>query len=178
MASFVVRVPNVTFKTRVSTDEAPGFKWQDVTSIDLFRGKRVALFSLPGAFTPTCSSVHLPGYEAGYKELTQDLGLDDVYCISVNDSFVMNAWFKSLDVTNVKPIPDGSGEFTRKLGFLVHKDNLGFGMRSWRYSMVVNDGVVEMMWIEPGMMDNCPNDPFEVSDVDTMISWLSKNPRP
>jgi thioredoxin-dependent peroxiredoxin len=176
MSQFVIRVPLVTFKTRVTTDDSPGFIWKDVTSIDLFRGKRVALFSLPGAFTPTCSSTHLPGFEAGYKEL-QNLGIDDVYCISVNDSFTMNAWFQSLDIKNVKALPDGSGEFTRKMGFLVAKDNLGFGMRSWRYSMIVNDGVVEMMWAEPGMMDNCPTDPFEVSDQETMADWLRSNPR-
>lgn len=169
--SFIIRVPMVTFKTRVTSDDAPGFVWKDVSTVDLFKGKRVALFALPGAFTPTCSSTHLPGYEEGYKEL-RELGIDEVYCLSVNDSFTMNAWFQSMGITQVKPIPDGSGEFTRKMGFLVNKDNLGFGQRSWRYSMVVNDGVVEMMWVEAGMSDNCPTDPFEVSDQETMADWL------
>ena len=175
---FSMRAPIVTFKCRVTTDDAPGFAWKDQTSINLFKGKRVALFSLPGAWTPTCSSTHLPGYEAGYKELTEDLGLDEVYCISVNDSFSMNAWFKSLDINKVKPIPDGNGEFTRKMGFLVDKSNLGFGMRSWRYSMILLDGQVENMWVEPGFSDNAENDPFEVSDVQTMVNWLRTHPDP
>lgn len=175
---FSIRAPIVTFKCRVTTDEAPGFAWKDVTTIDLFKGKRVALFAIPGAFTPTCSSTHLPGYEASYKELTEDLGLDEVYCISVNDSFSMNSWFKSLDIVNVKPIPDGNAEFTRKMGFLVDKSNLGFGMRSWRYSMVLVDGQVENMWVEPGFCDNSDRDPFEVSDAQTMAKWLRTRPDP
>ncbi len=171
-STFVVKAPIVTFRVRVTSDTSPGFQWADLSTVDMFKGKRVAVFALPGAFTPTCSSTHLPGYEAAYKELTQDLGLDEVYCVSVNDSFVMNAWFKSLGVEKVKPIPDGTGEFTRKMGFLVDKANLGFGMRSWRYSMIVNDGVVEMMWVEPGFRDNADSDPFDVSDAETMIDWL------
>lgn len=173
MSAFFIRVPEVVFKTRVQTDSTPGFEWKDVTSRDLFQGKRVVVFSLPGAFTPTCSSTHLPGYEAMYKQV-KDLGIDEVYCLSVNDSFTMNAWFKQLGITNVKPIPDGSAEFTRKMGFLVNKDNLGFGMRSWRYAMVIDDGVVEQMFVEPGLEDNAPDDPFEVSDVETMIEYLQK----
>lgn len=171
MAEFVIRVPEVVFKTRVQTDESPGFEWRDVTSREMFAGKRVVLFSLPGAFTPTCSSTHLPGYEAFYQQI-RELGVNEVYCLSVNDSFTMNAWFKSLGVENVKPVPDGSAEFTRKMGFLVDKANLGFGMRSWRYSAVISDGVVEQIFVEPGMDDNCPTDPFEVSDVDTMLAYL------
>ena len=174
---FILRVPPVVFKCRVTTDESPGFTWKDVSTIDLFKGKRVALFAIPGAFTPTCSSTHLPGYEAAYHELTER-HVEEVYCISVNDSFAMNAWFKGLDIVNVKPIPDGNGEFARKMGFLVHKDNLGFGMRSWRYSMVINDGVVENMWVEPGFKDNTDSDPFEVSDAATMLSWLNTHPDP
>lgn len=171
MSTFIVRVPEVTFKTRVQTDTSPGFDWRDVTSQEIFSGKRVALFALPGAFTPTCSSTHLPGYEAAYAELKKN-GIDEVYCLSVNDSFTMNAWFNTMGIQNVKPIPDGSGEFTRKMGFLVAKDNLGFGMRSWRYSMIVNNGIVENMWVEPGLSDNCPSDPFVVSDVDHMLDFL------
>jgi peroxiredoxin len=177
MSLFVLRVPTVTFKCRVTTDEAPGFAWKDVTTIDLFKGKRIAVFAIPGAFTPTCSSTHLPGYEAAYAEFTERL-VDDVYCVSVNDSFTMNSWFKSLDIAKVKPIPDGNGEFTRKMGFLVDKENLGFGQRSWRYSMVVTDGVVENIWVEPGFKDNAENDPFEVSDAATMLAWLKTNPDP
>lgn len=171
--AFDITVPFVTFKTRREIDEAPGFEWYDLTSEEIFAGKRVVIFSLPGAFTPTCSSTHLPGYEMEYDKL-KELGMDEVYCLSVNDSFVMNAWFDHLGVENVKPIPDGSAEFTRKMGFLVEKDNLGFGMRSWRYAMVVNDGVVEQMFVEPGQDDNVPNDPFIVSDFQTVSEYLEQ----
>lgn len=175
MATFRITAPIVTFKCRVQTEDSPGFEWQNISTVDLFKGKRVALLALPGAFTPTCSSTHLPGYEAEYRTL-KDLGVDEVYCLSVNDSFVMNAWFKQLTIRNVKAIPDGNGEFTRKLGFLVKKENLGFGDRSWRYSMIIDDGVIEMMWVEPGVEDNKESDPFYVSDVNTMIKWLKENP--
>lgn len=170
---FYVNVPEVTFHTRVETDEQPGFKWQDVNSGDLFRGKRVVVFSLPGAFTPTCSSTHLPGFELNYEEILAE-DVDEVYCISVNDSFVMNAWLKSLDITNVKALPDGSGEFTRKMGMLVDKDNLGFGMRSWRYSAVITDNIVEKIFVEPGFGDNVSADPFTTSDCDTMLEYLKE----
>lgn len=168
---FILRVPDVTFKTRIETDEQPGFAWKDLTSKEIFGSKRVVVFGLPGAFTPTCSSTHLPGFDAFAKDV-KDLDVDDIYCISVNDTFCMNAWFKSLSVQEVKPLPDGSGEFTRKLGFLVDKSNIGFGMRSWRYSMVVTDGVVEKLFAEPGFADNADGDPFEVSDVNTMLGYL------
>ena len=170
-STFFMKVPNVTFKTRVESDEQPGFTWADVTTSSMFDNKRVAVFALPGAFTPTCSSTHLPGYEEAYQDL-KNLGIDEVYCLSVNDAFTMNAWFKQMGVQNVKPIPDGTGEFTRKMGMLVNKDNLGFGMRSWRYSMVVDNGVIDNMWAEPGLVDNADSDPFMVSDAQTMISWL------
>jgi len=167
-------VPNVTFKTRVATDESPGFTWANLTSNDIFAGKRVVVFALPGAFTPTCSSTHLPGYESNYDTI-RSLGIDEVYCLSVNDTFVMNSWLKSLDISNIKPLPDGSGEFSRKMGMLVSKDNLGFGLRSWRYSMVVDNGQVEAMFVENGFEDECKTDPFEVSDAYTMIDYLKDN---
>jgi peroxiredoxin len=169
--AFNITVPKVTFNTRRETDEAPGFEWHDLTSEDMFTGKRVVLFALPGAFTPTCSSTHLPGYEMEYDKL-KELGMDEVYCLSVNDTFVMNSWMSAQEVTKVKPVPDGAGEFSRRLGFLVDKSNIGFGMRSWRYSMIINDGVVEQMFVEPGLSDNGDGDPFEVSDVYTMLEYL------
>lgn len=170
-------VPNVVFKTRVRDETVEGpnpFRWQDVTSDEIFKGKRIVVFALPGAFTPTCSSTHLPGYEEKYDEIKAQ-GVDEVYCLSVNDAFVMFQWGKHQGAEKVKLLPDGSGEFTRKMGMLVHKDNLGFGLRSWRYSMVVNDGKIEKMFIEEGFSDNCPTDPFEVSDVNTMLSYLKEN---
>lgn len=171
--AFDIRVPDVTFKVRRETDTSPGFEWYDLKSQEIFENKRVVIFALPGAFTPTCSSTHLPGYEMSYDEI-KEKGIDEIYCLSINDSFVMNAWLSSLEITNVKPLPDGCGEFTRKMGYLVKKDNLGFGDRSWRYSMVVNNGIVEAMFVEPGIMDNAENDPFEVSGAPTMLEYLGQ----
>ncbi|MEJ2402468.1 MAG: peroxiredoxin [Xanthomonadales bacterium] len=168
------RVPQVTFKTRVRDESIGGdnpFRWQDVSTDDIFAGKRVVVFALPGAFTPTCSSTHLPGYEAKYDEL-KDAGIDEVYCLSVNDAFTMFQWGRHLGAKNVKLLPDGSGHFTKGMDMLVDKDNLGFGLRSWRYSMLVENGEIVKMFIEPGKMDNCPEDPFEVSDADTMLNYL------
>lgn len=170
--AFDIRVPELVFKIRKQIDEAPGFIWHDLTSREIFENKRVALFSVPGAFTPTCSSTHLPGFEQEYNKLKEH-GIDEVYCLGVNDSFVMNSWFNSLEIKNVKPLPDGNADFTRRLGFLVDKSNLGFGPRSWRYSMIVNNYVVEAMFVEPGLRDNADNDPFEVSDVYTMLNFLN-----
>ena len=167
-------VPNVVFKTRVRDESVGGenpFRWQDRTTNELFGSKRVVVLALPGAFTPTCSSTHLPGYEKHYDDL-KALGVDEVYCLSVNDAFVMFQWGKHQGAEKVKLLPDGNGEFTRKMGMLVEKSNLGFGMRSWRYSMIVNDEQVEKMFVEPGLSDDCPTDPFEVSDVDTMLAYL------
>lgn len=171
--AFDIRVPDVTFKVRRETDVSPGFEWYDLKSQEIFENKRVVIFALPGAFTPTCSSTHLPGYEMAYNDI-KDKGIDEIYCLSINDSFVMNSWLTSLEIDNVKPLPDGCGEFTRKMGYLVKKDNLGFGDRSWRYSMVVNNGIVEAMFVEPGIMDNAENDPFEVSGAPTMLEYLGQ----
>ena len=167
-------VPNVIFKTRVRNNNLPGpnpFEWKDLTTKQIFDGKKVVLFALPGAFTPTCSSTHLPGYEAKFDQFKK-LGIDKIICLSVNDAFVMYQWGKSLNVEKVFMLPDGNGEFTRKMGMLVHKDNLGFGQRSWRYSMLVDNGQILKLFSEPGFADNCPTDPFEVSDADTMLQYL------
>jgi thioredoxin-dependent peroxiredoxin len=167
-------VPQVTFKTRVRDTSIEGdnpFRWQDVTTADIFKGKKIVVLALPGAFTPTCSSTHLPGFETKYQEL-KDLGVDEVYCLSVNDAFTMFQWGKNLGINNVKMLPDGNGEFTRLMGMLVKKDNLGFGDRSWRYSMIVEDGTITALFSEPGKVDNCPDDPFTCSDVDTLLNHL------
>jgi len=167
------KVPEVTFKTRVKNNNGD-FEWKDITTGDLFSGKKAVVFSLPGAFTPTCSSTHLPGYEQKYDDL-KALGINEVYCMSVNDTFVMNAWAKDQGIKKVKMIPDGSGEFTEKVGMLVTKNNLGFGKRSWRYSMFVDNGEIKKAFLEPGFQNDCPTDPFEVSDVDTMIAYLKEH---
>lgn len=172
----MAKVPNVTFKTRVRDESIGGenpFRWQDVTTDDIFKGKKVVILALPGAFTPTCSSTHLPGYEAKYAEF-KAAGVDEIYCISVNDAFVMFQWGKNLGVKNVKMLPDGNGDFTRGMNMLVKKNNLGFGDRSWRYSALVVDGEIEKLFSEAGQSDNFGADPFEVSDATTMLNYLKK----
>ncbi|MBE1275962.1 glutathione peroxidase [Enterovibrio baiacu] len=157
-------VPSVTFPTR------QGDAWVNVTTQELFAGKTVVVFSLPGAFTPTCSSSHLPRYNELFP-VFQEYGVDEVLCVSVNDTFVMNAWKADQEAENIRFIPDGNGDFTRGMGMAVPKNDIGFGERSWRYSMLVKDGVVEKMFIEP----NEPGDPFKVSDADTMLNFLAPN---
>ncbi len=160
------RVPNVTFRTRENND------WVDVTTDDIFAGKTVVVFSLPGAYTPTCSSTHLPRYNELAPVLKAN-GVDEIVCLSVNDAFVMNEWGQDQEAENVRLLPDGNGEFTEGMGMLVDKADLGFGKRSWRYSMLVRDGVIEKMFIEPEK----PGDPFEVSDAETMLAYLNKDAR-
>lgn len=155
-------VPSVTWPTRVGDD------WKAVSSDDIFKGKTVVVFSLPGAFTPTCSSTHLPRYNELASVFKQN-GVDQIVCVSVNDTFVMNAWAANQEAENIQMIPDGNGDFTEGMGMLVDKSEIGFGKRSWRYSMLVKDGVVEKMFIEP----NKPGDPFEVSDADTMLDYIN-----
>lgn len=157
-------VPSVVFKTR-QNDE-----FVDVSSDEIFAGKTVVVFSLPGAFTPTCSSTHLPRFNE-LAGVFRENGVDDIVCMSVNDAFVMDSWKKDQEAENVTLIPDGNGEFTEGMGMLVDKSDLGFGKRSWRYSMLVKDGVIEKMFIEPEV----PGDPFEVSDADTMIDYINPN---
>ena len=167
-------VPSATFKTRVRDESIGGdnpFRWQELSTDDIFKGKKVVVFSLPGAFTPTCSTSHLPRYEELYDEF-KALGVDQIICISVNDAFVMYQWGLSQKAENVFLLPDGNAEFTRKMGMLVEKSNLGFGMRSWRYSMFVDNGDIKQMFVEDGYRDNADSDPFEVSDADTMLNWL------
>ena len=167
-------VPATVFKTRVRNDALEGpnpFEWKDLSTDDVFKGKNVVLFSLPGAFTPTCSTSHLPRFEELYDEFKAQ-GVDAVVCLSVNDAFVMFQWGKSQNAENVFLLPDGNGEFTRKMGMLVDKSNLGFGMRSWRYSMYVENGEIKKLFSEEGYQDNAPADPFEVSDADTMLNYL------
>lgn len=156
------KVPAVVFHTR------EGDAWKDVSTDELFKGKTVVVFSLPGAFTPTCSSTHLPRYNELARAFKQN-GVDDILCVSVNDTFVMNAWKADQEAENITVVPDGNGEFSAGMGMLVDKDVLGFGKRSWRYSMLVKDGVVVKMFIEPEK----EGDPFEVSDADTMLKYIN-----
>ena len=158
------QVPQVTFRTRTDSD------WKDISTEDLFANKKVILFALPGAYTPTCSSTHLPRYNE-LSDLFKKQGVDSIICLSVNDGFVMHEWGKDQNAENITLIPDGNGEFSEKMGMLVDKKNLGFGKRSWRYSMYVENGVIKKMFIEPEK----EGDPFEVSDADTMLNYLAPN---
>lgn len=155
------RVPDVTFKIRRDN------QWAEVSSADLFKGKTVVLFALPGAYTPTCSSEHLPGFNR-LAPVFKSRGVDDIICLSVNDAFVMNEWAASQEADNLTLIPDGNGQFTEGMGMLVDKSDLGFGKRSWRYSMLVEDGVVRKMFVEPEK----EGDPFEVSGAETLLHYL------
>ncbi|MFY0676346.1 MAG: glutathione peroxidase [Neptuniibacter sp.] len=155
-------VPQVTFHTR------KGNEWVDVSTDQIFSGKTVIVFALPGAFTPTCSSTHLPRYNE-LAPVFKANGVDEIICLSVNDAFVMNAWAEDQHAENIRFIPDGNGDFSSAMGMLVDKDDLGFGERSWRYSMLVKDGVINKMFIEPDL----PGDPFQVSDADTMLEYLA-----
>jgi glutaredoxin-like protein len=164
------RVPDVTFKTR--SDD----KWRDVTSDDVFKSRTVVVFSLPGAYTPTCSSTHLPRYNE-LADVLKANGVSEIVCLSVNDAFVMNQWKQDQEAGNITVLPDGNGEFAAGMGMLVDKSSLGFGKRSWRYSMLVKNGVIQKMFIEPEK----EGDPFEVSDADTMLSYINPKaigPRP
>jgi glutathione-dependent peroxiredoxin len=156
------RVPEVVFRAR------EGGEWRDIHSRDVFAGRKVIVFSLPGAFTPTCSSSHVPRYDE-LAPMLRAHGIDGIACVSVNDGFVMEVWKRDQRAENILFLPDGNGEFTRKMGMLVDKSDLGFGPRSWRYSMLVDDGVIRKMFIEPEV----PGDPFEVSDADTMLRYLA-----
>ena len=171
------RVPHVIFKTRVRDESIGGenpYRWQDVSSKEIFDKKKVLIFGLPGAFTPTCSSTHLPGYENHYDDF-RAAGIDEIYCLSVNDAFVMKQWADKQGIKKVKMLPDGNATFTNAIGMLVRKENLGFGARSWRYSMLVDDGLVKKIFVEPGLCDNADGDPFEVSDADTMLAYLKES---
>lgn len=173
------QVPDVTLKTRVRDESIGGdnpFRWQDVRTGDLFRNKRVVVFSLPGAFTPTCSNEQCPAFERFYDDF-KAAGADEVYCVSVNDAFVMYQWGKHLGIKKVKLLPDGSGDFTRRMGMLVKKDHLGFGDRSWRYAMVADDGEIVAWFEEPGINDvGSDDDPYGETRPEPVLEWVKSHP--
>ena len=163
-------VPQVEFVFRESGE------FVNKTTAELFNDKRIIIFSLPGAFTPTCSAYQLPGFEEKYDDFL-GLGIDDIYCISVNDGFVMNAWSQDQNIEKVKLIPDGNAYFTRSMGMLVSKSNLGFGLRSWRYAAIVDNGIVEKMFVEEGMRDNADSDPYEASTPEVVYEYVKSTVR-
>tara|TARA_Y100001936_G_scaffold244698_1_gene285503 strand:+ start:131 stop:667 length:537 start_codon:yes stop_codon:yes gene_type:complete len=174
------KLPDIDFRVRVNnefeTGEAcyidNGDPWKTVSSRELFGDKRVVIFSLPGAFTPTCTSQQLPAYDQKFEEFKSH-GIDAIFCISVNDSFVMNAWSHYLSVKNIQMVPDGTGQFTKSMGMLINKDHLGFGMRSWRYSLVANNMEIEQMFIEEGKNDTgSDDDPYKATNPDNLLEFL------
>jgi len=164
-------VPDVIFKTRVKKNSS--YVWEEIKSKDIFGGLKSILFSLPGAFTPTCTTYQLPGFEKYYDDFTAH-GIEQIYCLSVNDAFVMNAWGKTLNISKVTLLPDGSGEFTRKMGMLVTKDNLGFGMRSWRYAAIINNCIIEKLFVEDGLSDNFRDDPYTKSTPENIMKYIKE----
>ena len=178
MSSLTPVVPDFVVKKTIMTTSGER-KWVEMTKESLFNGKRVVIFGLPGAYTPTCSSQQLPGYEQAYSEF-REAGIDDIYCVTVNDSFICNEWHIDQGLVNVKIIPDGSAEFTIKMGMDVRKDNVGFGIRSWRYAAIIDDGHVIQEFVEPGFADNFEGDPYDISAADNVLDnvkaygWPSK----
>ncbi|WP_417523920.1 peroxiredoxin [Marinovum sp.] len=167
-------VPEATFHTRVRNPKLSGdnpFEWKALSTADVFAGRRVVLFALPGAYTPACSDSHLPGYERLYDDFRAE-GIDEVVCLSVNDAFVMYQWAKSRAIEKVRILPDGNGEFTRKMGMLVDRSPQGMGMRSWRYSMLVEDMEITQLFAEPGFRDAPEGVPLERSTAETMLAYL------
>lgn len=168
-------VPDTVFFMRERDESIGGdnpFKWVLKTSKDIFLNKRTLIFSLPGAFTPTCSTFQVPGFEKAYDEILS-LGIDEVYVVSVNDAFVMRKWLIDQGVEKIKALPDGNGDFTEGMGMLVDKRNLGFGKRSWRYAAVVGEDMqVERWFVEDGKMDNCPGDPYCESSPEMVLDYL------
>lgn len=163
-------IPNVEFVFRENQE------FVTRTTNDIFGGKRVVIFALPGAFTPTCSNQMVPKYEELYDEF-QSLGIDEIYCLSVNDGFVMNSWKKDQLVEKLNFIPDGNAYFTRAMGMLVTKSNLGFGERSWRYAMVVDDLKIEKLFVEEGFRDNADTDSYEVSTPENVLEYVKSTVR-
>ena len=169
-------VPDIIFKTRVRDETIEGdnpYKWKDKTSDEYFKGIKVILFSLPGAFTPTCSTYQLPNFEKLFYDF-KSLGIDKIYCLSVNDAFVMNAWAKNQNLKNVEVVPDGSGDFTRNMGMLVKKENLGFGYSSWRYAALIDNKIIKKLWIEDGFGDNTLDDSYGKSSPENILKDLKQ----
>ena len=167
-------IPAMKFPIRVRDETVGGdnpYRWDKFDLVKQFKGKSVVVFSLPGAFTPTCSTYQVPGFEENADKI-KSYGIEDIYCISVNDTFVMNAWAKSQNLQNVKVIPDGTGEFTDSMGMLVDKANLGFGLRSWRYAMIISNGQIQKIFVEPGISNNCEEDPYGETSPEKIIEWL------
>ena len=164
-------VPSVMFKTRAYDEETKQYYWLDVSTWDIFAGERILMFSLPGAFTPTCSTFQLPSFEQLASEFEME-GIDAIYCFTVNDAFVTNAWARQNNLENVIVIPDGNANFTEAMHMVVDKDNLGFGRRSWRYACIVDNGVIEDWFIEEGKEDNCKEDPYMYTNPQYILNAL------
>jgi peroxiredoxin len=168
------RVPDASFRIRQRTltpEKTSEYEWVTLTTEEIFGGRKIVLFAVPGAFTPACSDVHLPGFERLYNEFRAE-GIDSVICLSVNDAFVMNQWAASRSIENVLMLPDGNGDFTRAMGMLVDRTSVGMGFRSWRYVMLVEDGAITKMIPEPGFEKVPKAVPFEVSSAQNMLDAI------
>jgi peroxiredoxin len=177
MSEVGARLPDCIFMVRVRNENIGGanpYEWATKTTSDYFAGKRVILFSLPGAFTPTCSTNQLPGFENNYDRFNKEFGIDEIYCMSVNDAFTMNAWAEHKGIKKVKMIPDGNGQFTFEMGMLVEKMNFGFGQRSWRYAAIIDDGIIEAWFEEPGICDDCETDPYFESSPEAILQHFQE----
>jgi peroxiredoxin len=174
----ISRLPEITFHTRVRDTSIPGdnpFRWQDKTTKEIFGGRRSILFSLPAAFSPTCTDRHVPRYEELADQFNA-YGIDQIICVAVNDAFVMFQWGKKIRTNQVLLLPDGNAEFTRRMGMLVDRSVFGMGMRSWRYSLLLNGLEIETAFVEEGIDSQIPEDPLKVSDADTMLAHLQSMP--
>tara|TARA_Y100000589_G_C27072213_1_gene595908 strand:- start:475 stop:1014 length:540 start_codon:yes stop_codon:yes gene_type:complete len=170
-------IPNAEFYLRTlyeTAEKEKKYKWSLLKTKELFSPKKIIIFSLPGAFTPTCSTFQLPGFEKLYNDFVKQ-NIDAIYCVSVNDAFVMNSWAKQHDINNIQMIPDGNAEFTRKIGMLVEKNNLGFGLRSWRYAIICENYEIKYSFIEEGFEDNCDDDPYEKTKPENILKFLEDN---
>ena len=163
-------LPSATFHLRELNNKNE-FEWCEIETKDLFSNKKIIIFSLPGAFTPTCSTFQMPGFEKLFQEFT-NLGVNSIYCISVNDAFVMNEWGKKHNINNLKLIPDGNSEFTRKMGMLVEKNNLGFGLRSWRYAVICENYKITNWFVENFFSDNYSEDPYDKTKPENILEFL------
>ncbi|VWU52941.1 1-cys peroxiredoxin, putative [Hepatocystis sp. ex Piliocolobus tephrosceles] len=147
-------------------------EFQDVDTHELFQNKRILLISLPGAYTPTCTSKMIPEYEKEYDYFINEKKFDDIYCITNNDIYVLKNWFKYMDIKKIKYVSDGNSAFTERMNMLVDKSNFFLGMRPWRYVAIIENNVLKKMFQEENKMHNIQSDPYIVSSLSNVREFL------
>ena len=170
-------IPNTTFFFRKENPNFTGIDkndWFPEKSQDLLVGKKVIIVGVPGPFTPVCSGFQVPQFEKYYNDFKFEYGIEEIYITAVADFFVMDAWKKSLNLKNLKMLPDGSGDWARLNGMLVNRAEWGYGYRSWRYAMIVDNLIIERMFCEPNPEDMIGNDPYGESAPQNILEWLSR----